>query len=62
MIGECGCRCVCHKTEGTAAFPGPCAGCCEPGDACACGAVLLEYIRDVREDENWLGHELGGEA
>lgn len=20
------------------------------------------YQRDVREDENWLGHELGGEA
>lgn len=39
----CGCRCPCHTDETEDWWPGPCAGCCEPGDECACGRKLESY-------------------
>lgn len=42
----CGCSCRCHDIEGTPAYPGPCAGCCEPGMNCDCGRALIDLALD----------------
>lgn len=36
----CGCSCPCHLLASKPGYPGPCAGCCEPGDMCICGTAL----------------------
>lgn len=41
---DCGCTCVCHHDPD---WPGPCEGCCNPGDDCKCGQYLAGYERGV---------------
>jgi hypothetical protein len=41
---RCGCLCVCHEHEASEDWPGPCAGCCEPGMDCECGRYLAAHF------------------
>ena len=45
----CGCYCDCHENEHLRDWPGPCSGCCEPGDKCACGRALSNYGPEPEE-------------
>ena len=41
---KCGCNCICHTDEAKPDWPGPCAGCCEPGMDCECGRYLVAHF------------------
>jgi hypothetical protein len=74
VAGRCGCNCLCHADEGKPEWPGPCAGCCEPGMNCDCGRALADpaapldverlaraLVERVHDIVEWLGTDIEGE-
>lgn len=60
-MSRCGCACNCHADENAPWWPGPCAGCCEPGMDCDCGRALAALFTVIPDRHAGQADPIHGE-